>query len=151
MYDDIILNDCNVEIDGFPFFASEITSNESFPRRELKRTKIKNGTELVTKGEYIPREYSFKTSVEVPVEDPGVHDKIFTEMCNKPCEIVCPDMGGIFQAQVIIKKSHATGTPDFIDLDITIKEIPGIKSELPGESFTCPADVIVKPYVESKK
>ena len=33
--------DANIEIDGFPFFAEEITSSEPYNRRDFKRDKIK--------------------------------------------------------------------------------------------------------------
>ena len=34
--------DANIEIDGFPFFAEEITSSEPYNRRDFKRVKIKH-------------------------------------------------------------------------------------------------------------
>ena len=132
MYD-VIGADPNVEINGFPFYASEIKASEGLNRRELTRKKIKMGTEFVARGEYIPREYSFSTTVEIPEERPDIHNNAFLEIMNSPAEVVCPDMGGIFKAQVIIKQSHDSGNPTQLDLDVTVKEIPE-KSLIPDDS-----------------
>ena len=135
--------EANVEIDGFPFYAEEINGTEPYNRRELKRTKIKNGTEHVTRGEYIPREYSFTTTVDVPLERPDIHDNVFRELMSKPCEVVCPDMGGIFNAEVIISKTHNPASPTTLSLDITVKEIPE-ESLIPNDLLEKPENEIVE-------
>ena len=140
----LVATDANIEIDEFPFYAEEITSTEPYNRRDLKRTKIKNGTEFVSSGDYIPREYSFKTSVEIPLERPDVHDEIFIEIMNHPAEVISPEMGGRFKAQVTIKKTHNGSTPTMLDLDITIKEIPERTSNIPDDTVEKLATEVIK-------
>ncbi|WP_299523250.1 hypothetical protein [uncultured Methanobrevibacter sp.] len=129
----VIAVDANVEINGFPFFAKEIKANEAYNRRELSRKKIKMGTEFVARADYIPREYTFNTSVEIPVERPDVHDSVFIDIMNSPAEVICPDMGGLFKAQVIIKTTHSSSTPNMLDLEVSVKEIPEQKSNIPND------------------
>ena len=136
--------DANIEIDGFPFFAEEITSSEPYNRRDFKRVKIKGGTEFCTPGDYIPREYSFKTSVEIPPERPDVHDEIFINIMNHPAEVISPEMGRKFTAQVTIKKTHNGATPSMLDLEITIKEIPERASKIPNDTVEKLATEVLK-------
>lgn len=124
----------NIEIEGCPFYAEDIQPTESYNRRELNRTSILGGTEFVSPGKYIPREFSFTTSILIPEGKPHVHDALFSEMMSKPCEVISPYMGGIFDAEVIIKKSPET--PSSIHLDITVKEIPKTESNIPNEQIT---------------
>lgn len=132
--------DHNVEIEGVPFYAKEIKATEGFVRREIKRTKIKSGTEHVVRGAYIPREYSFSTWIEVPEEKPNCYNDLFVELSNKPCEVICADMGGMFNAEVNFKPTHPTGNPTRIDLEVTVKEIP--------ELSLIPDDEVIKPETE---
>lgn len=135
-------NEHNVEIDGIPFFAKEIKGKESFNRRELKRTKIKGGTEHVVRGEYVPREYTFTTTIDVPQDSPDAFDDLFIDLMNKPCEVICPDMGGMFNAQITINRTHEEASPDTIKLDVTVKEIP-TSSLIPDDDITKPVTEIL--------
>lgn len=130
MYD-LNTNDHTIEIDGFPFFIEEFTPVESFNRREINSTSIKSGTEFQERGKYIPRQFSFTTSVEVPLERPHIHDKIFQKLSSKPCEIITPYMSDIFKGSVIIKKGIET--PTKLKLEINVKEIPETESNIPDE------------------
>ena len=149
MYD-ITGADPNVEINGFPFYATEIKANEGLNRRELTRKKIKMGTEFVARGEYIPREYSFTTTIEIPEERPDIHNEVFLDIMNSPAEVVCPDMGGIFKAQVIIKQSHETGNPTQLDLEVTVKEIPE-KSLIPNDTVESLSIDVLKTQEEANE
>lgn len=139
MYEDIVSNVSEtVEIDGYPFYAEEITGNESFNRRESNRQSILSGTEIVTKGKYISREFSFTTSVHIPTNKAYVYDKIFSKMVNKTCRVISPYMGKAFNAEIIIQKNAEESTPNDLKLEIQIIEIPNSKSNIPGENFTVP-------------
>ena len=51
----------DIKIMGYPFYAEDIQAREPYNRRERKWTPIFNGTEEVTEGEYVHREYSFSS------------------------------------------------------------------------------------------
>ena len=143
MYDDITENISeNIEIDGYPFYAENITSNEPYNRRETNRTSIMNGTEYVTRGKYIVRDYSFETTIYFPDNRPDIHDQIFREMLSKPCEVISPYMGGKFMAEIIIQKDAEESSPNHLKLNIQVIEIPGKDSLIPGDTFTIPEDKI---------
>ena len=143
MYKDIVNGVSEtVEIDNYPFYAENITSTNSFPRRELIRQKILGGTESVTRGKYLGREYSFDTEVYTE-GNPRIFDDIFQEMVNKKCEVISPYMGGKFMAEVIIEYEDEESSPDHRRLNVAVKEIPDEKPNIPGESFTIPEDVIL--------
>lgn len=125
--------DCNLVIkfkyekeeQQFPFYAEQITANESYNRRDLIRTKVMNGTETVTQGDWIGREFSFTTHLPVG-EDRTIYDKYFLSMLHQPCTIINEDMGEMFTAQVIIKKEPVEKHPNTLKLEVEIKEIPEI-------------------------
>lgn len=146
MYEDIKEGvEPTVEIMGYPFYAEEITGNESYNRRELNRQSILGGTEFVTRGKYIVRDFSFTTTIYVPDGHPEKYDDIFEEMVSRPCEVISPYMGGKFDAEVIIQKTAPEASPNHIELDIQVKEIPDATvSNIPGDSFTKPADRLVQ-------
>ena len=139
MYDDIVASvDETVEIDGYPFYAMEITANESYNRRETNRQSILGGTEYVTRGKYIPRDFSFTTYIHVPEGHPEKYDHVFEEMSSKPCEVISRYMGGKFMAEVIIQKSFEEATPEDIKRDIQVVEIPDEASRIPNDVFRVP-------------
>ena len=57
-------------------------------------------------------------------------------MMSKPVTVTSPELGGSFTANVVITPDHSK--LNFLQLDISIKEIPGSKSKIPGESWTVP-------------
>lgn len=141
MYDDLRPGvEESVEIDGYPFYATEITPTESYNRRETNRQSILGGTEHVTRGKYIPRSFSFTTYVHIPEGHPEVYDTIFQEMVSKPCEVISPYMGGKFNAEVIIQKTAEEASPEDIKLDIEVVEIPSMDSLIPNDKVVVPAD-----------
>ena len=109
----------------FPFFAENITPNEAFSRRDLVRTKVMNGTEVVTQGDWIGRDFTFTSHIPIDY-DPTIYDKYFKEMLHQPCRILSPDMGDMFYAQVTIKKSPLENYPKTLKLEIQVVEIPEI-------------------------
>jgi hypothetical protein len=113
----------NVEIDGFLLYAEDITATESYNRRELLRTKILNGSEFVSKGQFIPREYTFTCQVDTPIDRPDIYDEIFAYMNNNPCQVTSRYMG-MFNAEVIITKTYNKGQAGLISLSILVREIP---------------------------
>lgn len=129
----------NVEINGIPFYAEEITPNESYNRREFNRKSILGGTEHITRGKYIPRDYSFETTIYFPTDHPESYDTIFQEIVSKPVEVISKYMGGKFMAEVIIQKTAETASPNHLRLEIQIKEIPE-KSLIPGDIVNIPED-----------
>lgn len=148
MYKDIVNGVSEtVEIDGYPFYGENIRGSTSYNRRELNRQKLLGGTENVTRGKYMPKEYSFSTEVYTE-GNPTIFDEIFKEMSNKECEVISPYMGGKFNAEVIIEREDEEASPEHMNLEITVKEIPGQQPNIPGESFTVPEDVL---EAENKK
>lgn len=141
-YDNIAGAEHNIEINGFPFWVEEFSSNESYNRRELNRQDILGGTQFVTRGKYIPRQFSFTTHVKVPIERHDVHDKVFIEMMSKPAEIITPDFGGLFTAEVVVKKTPSA--PDELEIEFEITEIPEEKSNIPNDDFKVPEDRLKK-------
>lgn len=121
----IILFDFEGEEQQFPFFAESISPNEAFSRRDLVRTKVMNGTEVVTQGEWIGRDFNFTSHIPIDY-DPTIYDKYFQSMLHQPCRILSPDMGDMFYAQVIIKKNPLENYPKTLTLEIQVIEIPNI-------------------------
>ena len=81
----------------------------------------------------------------MPDGHPEKYDDIFEEMVSRPCEVISPYMGGKFDAEVIIQKTAPEASPNHIELDIQVKEIPDATvSNIPGDSFTKPADRLVQ-------
>ena len=125
---DGIIGEANVEIGGYPFHGRDITPEESWPRREKKRTNIMSGTQVITKGAFIPHKYSFTANVLVPEDKPGTYDTIFQSIQNNVSRVVCPEMGDPFDAEVIIKRSRET--PRWLKVEVSIEEIPGTNSSV---------------------
>ena len=128
-------NNSGVEIDGFLFFPEEVKGEESFARREYKRTKIMSGGEFVTRGQYMPKEFSFTTTLDIDPNTPNMYDKVFQIMENKPCEVVSPYMGDIFKAEIQIDKTHPKSSPSSLKLDIKVKEIVTPKTTVVGDAI----------------
>lgn len=149
MYKDIVpgINE-TVEIDGYPFYTDDIRGENSFTKRELVRQKLLGGTEHVSRGKYLAREYSFSTDVYTE-GNPAIFDEIFLEMSNKQCEVISEYMGGKFMAEVDIERSAEEASPEHWHLDIEIKEIPEQQPNIPGESFVVPEDVLQKENAEA--
>ena len=134
MYEDI--KGCNIEIMGFPFYAEKVSVTEAFRRRELNFNAVVGGTQKVTKGQYIGLEYKVTTHVKIDPDRPDEHHSIFQEMMSKPVTVVSPELGGKFTANVVIVPEHTK--LQTLELSITIKEIPGKNSKIPGESWVVP-------------
>lgn len=126
-------NNSGVEIDGFLFFPESVKAEESYARREYKRTKIMSGGEFVTRGQYMPKEFSFTTTLDIDPNQPFMYDKIFEIMENKPCEVISPYMGDNFKAEIQIDKTHPKSAPASLKLDIKVKEIVSPKTTVVGD------------------
>lgn len=109
----------------FPFYAENITANEPYARRDLVRTKVMNGTEVVTQGDWIGRDFTFTSHVPVS-DDRTIYDKYFQSMLHQPCKILSEDMGDMFDAQVIIKKTPLENYPNTLKLEVQVIEIPSV-------------------------
>ena len=127
-------NDVGVEIDGFLFFPEEITGGNTYSHREYNRTKIMSGGEFVTRGQYTAREFNFKTTLTLDPTEPYVYDKVFGIMENKPCEVISPQMGDKFKAEIQITKTHPKASPSSLVLDINVKEIVEPRTTLVGDA-----------------
>ncbi|WP_458454189.1 hypothetical protein [Methanobrevibacter sp.] len=139
----------NIKIMNYPFFAEEIESEEPYNRRERKFTSIIGGTERMSSGEYVHREYSFTSTISYPPGDPGAYDHIFKKMMSKPVTVVSQSMGGTFQALIKIHKSFPA--PNRIKLDVTVTEVPGVNSNIDGEKkLTVPKVEKIKTKVTKK-
>ena len=127
----------NLEIMGFPFFIENVSPGEAFRRREYNFNGIVGGTQKVTPGAYVGLDFTITTHVPIDPERPDEHNAIFQEMMSKQVEVISPELGGRFNAIVVIKPNH--DKLDHLKLDISIKEVPGSESLIPGEEFTVPA------------
>ena len=144
MYDDVVNGVSeNIEINGYPFYAENINMDEPFNRRELNRTPIQGGTEHVSYGKYVPRKFSFTTTLYHSKNKPHAHDKILAKIASKPVKIISKYMGS-FNAEVNFQKNVEEASPNHYSLDVTITEIPNKKSNIKGESFTVPSPKKIK-------
>lgn len=114
------MSDENIEIDGIPFTAEELTPEQSQGTREIVTTKIMNGTCFMTQGEYSPMVWSFKTHVYYTRGDE--YNSIIKYLESKPMEVVCPLIGEVFTAWVRIKRTHVSH--ELIMLEFTLTEVP---------------------------
>lgn len=119
---EIIGKNCNIEIDGFQFVADEITLTESYPRRNIVRTNIMGGGQQTSKGEYVPRSFSFNTSINYPTGNPDAYDKLWSYMNNKECKVVCQYTGDM-TAEVQIQKTYPKGMGNTVKLSVSLTEI----------------------------
>ena len=134
MYDDIHTGVSeSITIMGIPFYAENITPSEPYNRREREFTSILGGTERVSQGKYIHREFSFTTTIFFPTGRPDAYDNTFRKMLSKPVEVVSPYMGGTFKALIQITPSFPENSPNHMDLDVTVTEVPGANSNIYGE------------------
>ena len=152
MYDDIHTKVSEtVMIMGMPFYAENITATEPYNRRERQFTSILGGTERTSQGKYIHREFNFTTTIFFPTDNPHEYDDIFREMLSKPVEVISKYMGGKFKAFVELSPSFPENSTNHMDLDVTVTEVPDVKSNIPGETFNVPKTKKIKVKVKSKK
>ena len=114
--------DYNIEVGGIGFIAEELTAEQSQPSREIVTTKIFNGTEFVTQGDYLPMSWSFKTYLEY---DKGyeLNDMIrFLE--SKPQTVISPLIGDSFTA--IVRITRNINNNKFMELEVKLTEAPDI-------------------------
>lgn len=134
-YDDIHTNVSeSVTIMGIPFYAENIQAPEPHNRREREFTPIIGGTERVNKGKYIHKEYSFTTTWFFPTGRPDIYDTTFEKMMSKPVTVVSQYMGGTFKALIKISQTFPENSPNHMDLEVTVTEVPDVKSNIVGES-----------------
>lgn len=146
MYESI--EGCNLEIMGYPFYVEKVSANEAFRRREINLNALVGGTLKSTKGQYIGLDFKITTHVMIDPNKPHEHNKIFKEMMSKPVTVSSPELGGNFTAMVVITPDHSK--LNFLQLDISIKEIPTSKSMIPGESWTVPKTKKIKTKKKNK-
>ena len=140
----------NISIDGLDIIAEDINPSESFNRRETVRKNIVGGTQQVIRSGYIPRDNTITAHFMIDPEFPDVYDEIFMEWMSKPVEIISKELGGKFNAELIIKKSH-NDSPNFLKLEIQIIEIPNNTSNIPNDSLKIPSDELQSVTVKSSK
>ncbi|MBQ8017593.1 MAG: hypothetical protein IJ258_05735 [Methanobrevibacter sp.] len=128
---------CNLEIMRYPFYAEDVSPNEAYRRREYNFNSVVGGTQIVTPGQYVGLDFTITTHIPINPNRPDVHKQIFQEMMSKPVTVTSPEIGGSFQAIVIVKPVHETFNS--LKLEISIKEVPDSKSLIPGENFVVPA------------
>lgn len=122
-----------VRIMGYPFYAEDITSDESYNRRDYVRQPLLNGTEDVRFGKYIPRKFSFVSDIYFKTNKPQEHDEIFQKMMSNPVTVTSKYMGGSFKAEVVIQKHYESASPNHMKISVDIIEVPTATSNIPGE------------------
>lgn len=133
-YDDVHVGVSeSVTIMGVKFYAENIRGQEPVNRREREFTPIIGGTERVNKGKYVHREFSFTTTWFFPTGKPDVYNNLFKQMMSKPVQVISKYMGN-FNALVQIQTSFPESSPNHMELDVNVTEIPDVKSNIPGES-----------------
>lgn len=139
----------NLEINGILFIIEDISYTNTLPKRKMNRKKIINGTEIVFRGEYTPREYEVTTTLRVPPERPDIFSDAFNELQSDICEIISPLMGS-FKAELTI--DYEIASPTSIKVKIKIVEVPEEKSGIPGEDvFTIPEDKLEDPAHKAER
>lgn len=138
LYENKFKDNFNIEISGVELFAEEISPEESYNRRETNTVNILGGTQYVQRTNYIARKFSFTTHLLVEPDRPDAYDKLFREWMSKPCEVISPDLGGLFNAEIIVKTEHSG--PRTLTVTITVTEIPDIISNIPNDTYTIPED-----------
>ena len=140
MYSDKVDTDYfNLSVDGYDIIAEDINPNESYNRRETVRKNIIGGTQQVVRGGYIPRDATIVTHFMIDPEFPDVYDEIIMEWQSKPVEIISRELGGKFDAEVIVKKTH-NDSPNFLKMEMQIIEIPSSTSNIPNDTMKIPSD-----------
>lgn len=122
-----------VDIDGYLFFPESVNGDESYSHREFLRTKIMSGGEFTSRGQYIPKEFSFDTIIDIDPSDLDDYHEIFSRMENKVCTITSPYMGGMFKGEVNVSVTNPESSPHVIECKVKIKEIPDIMARLKGD------------------
>lgn len=150
-------NTTGVDIDGYLFFPKKVDSNESFSHREFIRTKIMSGGEFVTRGQYIPKEFSFETIIDIDPDHLDDYLNIFSVMENKVCRITSPYMGGMFKGEVNVNVTNPESSPHVIECKVTVKEIPSAMARLKGDpvinypSINTVSDITIKQRGNNQK
>ena len=131
----------NIEIDGNLFIIEEITYENRFPKREYNRTQIISGTQVLTPGEYVPIKFTFRTTIDLPVDgEPEYFDDILLELQSGTHTIISPYAGN-FEAKIAVKPEVLT--PDTLGIEFEIEEVPEEFSKIPGEiEYVVPEDVL---------
>ncbi|WP_458405976.1 hypothetical protein [Methanobrevibacter sp.] len=152
MYEDIHTSVSEtVTIMGVPFYAENISAEEPVNRREREFTSIIGGTERVSQGKYIHREFSFTTTIFFPTGRPDAYDSTFKKMMSKPVKVTSKYMGGTFNAMIKITPTFPENSPNHMELDVTVTEVPGVNSNIDGEKkLTVPKVEKIKTKVTKK-
>lgn len=142
MYSDKVDTDYfNLSVDGYDIIAEDINPNESYNRRETVRKNIIGGTQQVIRGGYIHRDWTITTHFLIDPLFPDVYDDIIREWQSKPVEVISKELGGKFNAEIIIKKHHES--PNYLKIEMQIIEIPTNETLIPNDSMKIPTDELV--------
>lgn len=143
MIDKKLKNLSNLEIGGVLFIVEDVSYVNTLPKRKLNRMKVINGTEVATKGEYVPLEFEITTTLDVPIDRPDYFNAALTELQSENREVFSPLLGS-FKAELTI--NYELSTPESLKVKIQIVEVPGEKSNIPGENlFVIPEDKLEDP------
>lgn len=112
----------NIEIDGIGFIAEELTADQSQSSREIVETKIFNGTEFVTQGEYKPMKWTFKTYLQY--KKGYEFNELVKYLESKPLTVVSPLIGDSFTAIVRITRNVSNELA--MELEVELTEVPDV-------------------------
>ena len=112
----------NIEIDGIGFIAEELTADQSQSSREIVETKIFNGTEFVTQGEYKPMKWTFKTYLRY--EKGYEFNELVKYLESKPLTVVSPLIGDSFTA--IVRVTRNVSNALWMEFEIELTEVPDV-------------------------
>ena len=120
-------------------------------------TGVDIGGEFVTRGQYIPKEFTFDTIIDIEPDELDEYLNIFSYMENHVCRITSPYMGGMFKGEVNISVTNPESSPHVIECTVHIKEIPDVMATLKGDpiiqypSISTVSDVTVTERETSNK
>ncbi|MBR0369159.1 MAG: hypothetical protein IJH63_00380 [Methanobrevibacter sp.] len=140
-YDNLDSKLFNISIDGLDLIGESFSPSESYNRRELSRHTIIGGTQKVIRTTYVQRDFTFNTHVRIDPLYPDIYDSTFRLWMSKPVEVVSKELGGKFNAECTVKKTHEN--PSSLSLEIHLIEIPDENSLIPNDNFIVPYDKIL--------
>ena len=83
-------------------------------------------------------EFEITTTLDVPIDRPDYFNAALTELQSENREVFSPLLGS-FKAELTI--NYELSTPESLKVKIQIVEVPGEKSNIPGENlFVIPED-----------
>lgn len=132
----VIESAVNINLDGYNFVAEEFNNTNSLGHRSINKTKIFNGGEVSTFGEYVPVTCDFTTHIRVPENKPNYHDDLFKYLMSKSVKVISPLVGYSFNAYCSIERHLEKGTKNIIIVKFKLDEATDSRLTIDNELYT---------------